>query len=258
MADDGYPVSTMVTTVWARALVAKGAKVGIREIDETAAQVTALKTGTVDLVQQYNSGLLQYLDDNSDAIDQSDVDAAVAAKLPTGLAVLNSTPAKDDVQLTVSAATAAKDKLHSISDLADHLADLTLLLPADNATSFSRGLSDYYGLTFPTTKTADYGGAQTIAAIKAGNAVGTMAASQYQIDDNKFVVLTDPKHMFLTENFIPVIAEAKFTPAMRATLNAVSAKLSVSALRGMRKKVATGVGSYAEVADAWLASMGLK
>lgn len=249
----------MVTTIWARALVSKGARVGIRTIDGTAGQVAALKAGQVDIVQQYNSGLLNYLDDNAGAISQPAVDAAIAAKLPTGLTVLRSTPARDDVQLVVSAATATKYKLRSIPDLAGHLSQLTLLLTdGKSAKAFTNGLSNYYGLTFPTTRTTDFAGPKMIAAIKAGESVGLMVASQYQIDDNRFVVLTDPRHLFLTENFIPVIGGKKITPAMKATLNAVSAKLTVSALRGLRKKVATGQGTFTEVADAWLASVGLR
>ena len=259
MADDGFAVSIMVTTIWSRALVGKGAKVGIRTVSEAADQVAALRGGQVDLVQQYNSALLNYLDRDSDAIGQSSVDAAIAAKLPPGLSVLKSTPAQDDVILTVSAATAAKYRLHSISDLAGHLSALTLLLPDDpSAKSFANGLSNYYGLTFAKTRTTDFAGAKTIAAIKSTPAVGLMAASQYQIDDNKFVALTDPEHLFLTENFIPLIGGSKITPAMKATLNTVSAKLTLAALRGLRKKVATGQGSYQDVADAWLASVGLK
>ena len=259
MANDGFAVSIMVTTVWARALVAKGANVAIRTIGETPDQIAALRSGAVDLVQEYNSGLLNYLDSSDDAIGQSAVDHDIATHLPAGLSILHSTPAKDDVQLTVSAATAAKYRLHSISDLSTHLAELTLLLPDDSsAKSFTNGLSSYYGLTFAHTRTTDFAGARTIAAIRTGPTVGLMDASQFQIDDNKFVVLTDPEHLFLTENFVPLIGGSRITPEMKATLNAVSAKLSVSTLRGLRKKVATGQGSFTEVADQWLASVGLR
>ena len=258
LANDGYGVSIMVSTLWARALVAKGNKVGIRTIEDTAAQLAALKSGQVDLVAQYNSGLLGYLDHSADELTRADVDAAITDHLPTGLEVLGSTVARDDVQLVVSAATAGKYRLHSISDLSDHLADLTLLLPDDSsAKSFSTGLSNYYGLTFPTTKVTDFAGAKTIAGIKAGSAVGLMAASQYQIPDNKFVPLTDPEHLFLTENFIPVIGGKKITPAMRVVLNAVSAKLTQTDLWNLRRQVALRQGGYTDVADTWLKSKGL-
>ena len=256
MADDGYAVSVIVTTVWARALTAKGFRVGIRTIDTQAAQVAALKSGQVDLAQQYNSELLTYLDKGNDAVTQSEVDSAIAKKLPTGLSALRSTPAKDDVALAVSAATAAKYKLHSISDLSDHVGDVTLLLPGTDGTGFARGLTNYYGLTFATTKVADWGGTKTIAGIKSSSAVGPMAFSQWQIDTNKFVTLTDPEHLFYIENFIPLVGRT-ITPAMRATLDATSAKLTQAALRGMRKQFSAG-GTPTEIADAWLASVGLK
>ena len=256
MADDGYAVSVIVTTVWARALTAKGYRVGIRSIDTQAAQVAALKSGQIDLAQQYNSELLTYLDKGNDAVTQSEVDSAIAKKLPAGLTALRSTPAKDDVALTVSAATAAKYQLHSISDLSDHVGDVTLLLPGTDGTSFARGLTNYYGLTFATTKAADWGGAKTIAGIKSSSAVGPMAFSQWQIDADKFVTLTDPEHLFYLENFIPLVGKT-ITPAMRTVLDAASAKLTQTALRGMRKQYSAG-GSATDIADAWLASVGLK
>ena len=249
----------MVTTVWSEALVAKGARVAIHTVDGTAAQLAALRSGQVDLVQEYNGDLLAYLDQNTDKVTPADVDASIAAHLPAGLRALRSTPARDDAQLTVSTATAAKFKLHSISDLAAHLTDITLLLPTgESATSFPKELADYYGIRFATTKTTDFAGPKTIAALQSTDSVGLMVASQYQLDDGKLTVLTDPQHLFVVENFVPVIGAGRITGDMAATLDAVSVRLTTAALRGMRKQVASGQGSYASVADAWLASVGLR
>lgn len=259
MADDGFTVSIIVTTVWARALVARGANVGIRTIHTAAAQVAALESEQVDLVELHNGALLDYLDENSGAVGRAEVDSAIAGKLPAGLTVLTSTAARDDAQLTVSATTAAKFRLQSVSDLGDHLKDLTLLLPpATAASTFTRQLSSHYGLTFPITKTADLAGVRTVTAINSTAAVGLMFASQYQNDDYQFVALTDPEHLFRTENFIPLVSTRTFPPSMRATIDAVSAKLTLSALRTMRKKVAIGHSNVPDVADEWLASVGLK
>jgi glycine betaine/choline ABC-type transport system substrate-binding protein len=117
MADDGFGVSILVTTVWARAVVAKGAKVGILTIHTAAAQVAAVASAQVDLVELHNGALLDYLDENSEAAGRAEVDSAIAGKLPAGLGVLTSTAARDDLQLTVSATTAATYRLQSVSDL---------------------------------------------------------------------------------------------------------------------------------------------
>ena len=161
--------------------------------------------------------------------------------------------------MTVGAATAVRFGLHSVSDLGAHLTDLALLLPDDDsAASLSSGLADYYGLTFATTATTDFAGPKTIAKLRSTASVGLMVASQYQIDDNKFVTLADPKHLFLTENFIPVIGGKRMTAAMKTVLNVVSARLTTETLRQLRKEVSTGQGSYADVADRWLASIGIR
>ncbi len=258
LSNDGSGVGKQVTTIWARTLALEGASVGVRTIEGTADQIKALQAGQIDVAQTYNSGLLHYFDKKAEAYDQRDVDRLLIGKAPSGLEILNSTPAKDDLLLAVSTGTAAKFRLRTISDLGDHLEELTLLLPSTSSSTFTDLLSNYYGLTFPVTKPADVGGPKTVAALASTASVGLMAASQYQIDDNNFVVLTDPEHLFLPENFVPLVAAKKLTPAMRTALNTVSAKLSVAALRDMRKKVAVGTGTYADVADEWLKSIGLK
>jgi len=258
LSNDGSGVGKQVTTIWARTLVLEGASVGVRTIEGTADQIKALQAGQIDVAQTYNSGLLHYFDKKAEAYDQRDVDRLLIGKAPSGLEILNSTPAKDDLLLAVSTGTAAKFRLRTISDLGDHLEELTLLLPSTSSSTFTDLLSNYYGLTFPVTKPADVGGPKTVAALASTASVGLMAASQYQIDDNNFVVLTDPEHLFLPEHFVPLVAAKKLTPAMRTALNTVSAKLSVAALRDMRKKVAVGTGTYADVADEWLKSIGLK
>lgn len=258
LSNDGSGVGKQVTTIWARTLVLERASVGVRTIEGTADQIKALQAGQIDVAQTYNSGLLHYFDKKAEAYNQRDVDRLLIGKAPSGLEILNSTPAKDDLLLAVSTGTAAKFRLRTISDLGDHLEELTLLLPSTSSSTFTDLLSNYYGLTFPVTKPADVGGPKTVAALASTASVGLMAASQYQIDDNNFVVLTDPEHLFLPENFVPLVAAKKLTPAMRTALNTVSAKLSVAALRDMRKKVAVGTGTYADVADEWLKSIGLK
>jgi len=258
LSNDGSGVGKQVTTIWARTLVLEGASVGVRTIEGTADQIKALQAGQIDVAQSSNSGLLHYFDKKAEAYNQRDVDRLLIGKAPSGLEILNSTPAKDDLLLAVSTGTAAKFRLRTIFDLGDHLEELTLLLPSTSSSTFTDLLSNYYGLTFPVTKPADVGGPKTVAALASTASVGLMAASQYQIDDNNFVVLTDPEHLFLPEHFVPLVAAKKLTPAMRTTLNTVSAKLSVAALRDMRKKVAVGTGTYADIADEWLQSIGLK
>lgn len=258
LSNDGSGVGKQVTTIWACTLVLEGAVVGVRTIEGTAGQIKALQAGQVDVAQSYNSALLHYFDKNAEAYNQRDVDKLLIGKAPGGLEILNSTPAKDDLLLAVSTGTATKFGLRTISDLGDHLKELTLLLPSASSSTFTDLLSNYYGLTFPVTKPADVGGPKTVTALTSTASVGLMAASQYQIDDNDFVVLADPEHLFLPENFVPLVAANKLTPAMRTALNTVSAKLSVAALRDLRKKVAVGKGTDAEVADEWLKSIGLK
>ena len=76
---------------------------------------------------EYNGALLTTsVDPTSTAASTEEVNAALKAKLPSSLEILNSSPAEDKDSITVTQATAAKYHLTSISDLSPYAKDFVI------------------------------------------------------------------------------------------------------------------------------------
>ncbi|MEO7125649.1 MAG: glycine betaine ABC transporter substrate-binding protein, partial [Nakamurella sp.] len=74
---------------------------------------------------------------------------------------------------------------------------------------------------------------------------------------NGFVVLKDPKNLFLAQNIVPLIAKSAATPEVTAVLNAVSTKLTTEGLTGMLKTIGATKADPADIATKWVADNGL-
>ena len=80
-------------------------------------------------------------------------------------------------------------------------------------------------------------------------------------EGGKYTVLTDPKGLFGYQNVAPIVSKkvlANEGPAFADTLNAVSAKLTVEAMRKMNGAVDLDKQDAAKVADQFLKANGLK
>src|ERR1700748_3540560 len=114
-----FPENEVLAEVYALALQKAGVKattklhIGAREV-----YYPQVEKGAITIIPEYNGTLLTVeVDKTSTAKSTADVDAALAAKLPSSLTVLHPAPAEDSDSITVTQANAAKYKLKSISDL---------------------------------------------------------------------------------------------------------------------------------------------
>jgi osmoprotectant transport system substrate-binding protein len=87
---------------------------------------------------------------------------------------------------------------------------------------------------------------------------GDVFSTDPQLQGSKYTVLTDTKHIFGFQNVAPVVKKNIATPALAKIVNAVSAKLTVPAMRAMNKAVAIDKKSPADVASAFLTANHLK
>jgi osmoprotectant transport system substrate-binding protein len=220
-----------------------------------------VEKGTISIIPEYNGTLLTVeVDKTSTAKTTADVDAALAAKLPSSLQVLNPAPAQDSDSITVTQATATKDHLKSIADLKPYAANMALGAPPEFKTRSDgiAGLKATYGLTFKSFVPLDESGPLTIAALQDGKVqAADVFTTTPQIVTDKLVSLADPKFNFAAQNVIPLV----YKPAMNATiintLNAVDAKLTTEALLQMDNAVITEHASYSTVAAGFLQAAGL-
>ena len=114
-----FPENEVLAEVYALALQKAGVKVTTKlNIGAREVYYPQVEKGALTIIPEYNGTLLTVeVDKTSTAKSTADVDAALAAKLPSSLTVLNPAPGQDSDSIAVTQATAAKYKLKSIADL---------------------------------------------------------------------------------------------------------------------------------------------
>ena len=257
-----FPEDELLAEVYAQALQAKGIKVTTKlNIGAREVYYPQIVKGTITIMPEYNGALLSTsVDKTSTAKSTEEVDAALTAKLPSTLQILNPAQAQDSASVTVTQATATRYHLKSIADLKPYAAGMVFGGPPEFKTRVDGlvGLKDTYGLTFKGFDPLDESGPLTLAALKSGKVqAADVFTTTPQIISDKLVPLADPKFNFAAQNVIPLV----YKPAMNATiintLNAVSAKLTTDALLQMDNAVITLHANYSTVASGFLQAEGL-
>lgn len=257
-----FPENEVLAEVYALALKAKGVNVTTKlNIGAREAYYPQIEKGTISIIPEYNGTLLSVeVDKTSAAKTTADVDAALAAKLPSTLTVLNPADAQDSDSVTVTQATAAKYHLKSIADLKAVESQIVIGGPPEFKTRVDGlvGLKSTYGLTFKGFDPLDESGPITLAALQSGKVqAADVFTTTPQIVSDKLVSLTDPKFNFAAQNVIPLVYKPALTSTISDTLNAVSAKLTTAALLQLDIAVITNKQDYTAAAQQWLQSAGL-
>jgi osmoprotectant transport system substrate-binding protein len=260
----GFPESKIIAEIYAQTLQANGFNVG-REmgIGSRETYVPALKDHSIDLVPEYVGNLLSYFEPRATVTMLNDIELELYKRLPGDLSILTPSPASDTDTVTVTAATAATWHLTTIADLAAHSAEVKFAAPSDFQTRPEGlvGLRQRYGLDIRPgnfVAISDGGGAVTVRAlvdntVTAANVFSTSPA----IPANHLVVLDDPEHNFLAGNIVPLVNSQKKSDLLKDVLDAVSAKLTSSALAGLNASVSGNSGvDPDEAARNWLRSNG--
>jgi osmoprotectant transport system substrate-binding protein len=257
-----FPENEVLAEVYALALQKAGVKTSTKlNIGSREVYYPQVEKGSITIIPEYNGTLLTVeVDKTSTAKSTAEVDAALTDKLPSTLTVLAPAPAEDSDSITVTQANAAKYKLKSISDLSSVASQFVLGGPPEFKTRTDGviGLKSVYGLTFKSFDPLDESGPITLAALTSGKVqAADVFTTTPQIISDKLVSLTDPKNLFAAQNVIPLVYKPALTPTITSTLNAVSAKLTTSALLALDVKVITDKEDYATAAQQWLSSVGL-
>ena len=257
-----FPESELLAEIYIQALQAKGIKVTPKlNIGSREVYYPQVEKGTISIMPEYNGTLLTVaVDKTSTAKTTAQVQAALAAKLPSTLEVLNPATAQDSDSVTVTAATAAKYHLKTIGDLKSLAANFSFGGPPEFKTRTDGliGLKASYGLTFKSFVPLDTSGPITLAALKDGKVqAADVFTTTPQIITDKLVALADPKFNFAAQNVIPLVYKPAMNATITDTLNAISAKLTTDALLQMDNAVITLHADYATVAAGFLKAEGL-
>lgn len=266
VASFNFPESVLLAEIYAQALedagfrVEREAALGPREL-----VMPALLQGLVEFVPEYSGSGLQFLaGDGSTSPDHAINHQRFAERLGThDVTALDASPAEDQNGFAVTAETARRYGLRTLSDLATVSGELIFGGPPEclQRPFCLPGLERTYGITFGQVfSNLDTGGPRTVSALADGTVdVALLFTSDGAIDLNDFVVLEDDLRLQPAENVTPVVRTVvldRFGPSLADTVNAVSALLSTGELRTLNAEVAHGA-TPEQIASRWLASSGL-
>ena len=255
-----FPENRVLTQIYADALAAQGIAV-TTEFNFSSREVyyPELCTGQITIVPEYNGALLTTsVDQKSGALTTDEVDAALKADLPPSLETLDPSPAQDKDSVTVTQATAAKYHLVSIADLRRIAPGMVMGGPSEfqGREEGLLGLKARYGVRFKSFEFLDDSGPETINALVSGQVqAADIFTTNPAIKLDHLVVLADPQHVFAAGNIVPLVYKPGVDATVVRTLNAVSARLTMSALLDLNVSLARE--SVATVARDWLRQAGL-
>ncbi len=254
-----FPESELLAEMYAQVIEAQGVEVqrnfniGARDL-----YLAALKDGSIDLLPEYNGALYSSLVEGGapEGITSPDeVYQALQDVMPEGIITLEQSEAEDKDTLAVLPATAEEYNLKTIEDLAPVAGDLTVAAGPEWAERFQGllGLNELYGITFGDFKPLDAGGPLTREALLSGQAdVANVFSTDSVIETENLVILEDTKNLYLSENIVPILREAKATDTVTSALNKLSAALTTENLTKYLAMVQVDKKSSAEVATAFL------
>src|SRR5262252_4384511 len=242
-----FPESILLAYLYADVLAGKGYPVrvlpdlGTRELVDPA-----LMAGLIQLVPEYTGSALEFV--SLGHIRATASVAATARSLARAMAkrgLVTGRPAagQDGNAIVVTAATAARYQLHTISDLAPVARRLVFGGPPEcpERAYCMPGLRLAYGLRFREFVPLDAGGPLTRQALAAGDiGAALLFTTDPAIRTRHLVELADNRDLQPAENVIPVLRRAtadRYGAGLLAALDAVSARLSTAALTALNAQV---------------------
>ena len=262
-----FPESVVLAYLYAGALAARGYPVrvlpdlGSRELVDPA-----LMAGLVQLVPEYTGSAMEFFSTGRTRATASvaATDAALATALAgRGLIPGQPAAAQDGNAIVVTAATAARYRLGTISGLAGVAGRLVFGGPPEcpERAYCLLGLRLTYGLRFRQFVPLDADGPLTQQALTAGDiGVALLFTTDPVITTEHLVVLADDRGLQPAENVVPVLRRAtvdRYGPGLLAALDAVSARLSTAALTALDAQVELDRLDPQALAGQWLRAEGL-
>ena len=246
--------------IYRQALEEAGYEVSLKlDIGSTEIVHEALRGGAIDMYPEYVGVLLSEVAGIRDRPADPDeaLEMARAYERRNGFRVLNASPFSDSNALAVLPERAERLGLRTIADLGGVPGGATIAAPPEFRTRVEGlvGLQEAYGLKGVRMRAvpigAQYGALE-------GRQVDAAAVftTDGQLAEREYVLLRDPAGVFADQHVAPVVSAqivnregAKFTDAV----DAVTARLTVEAMRRMNAEVDIGGRSPATVARGFLA-----
>ena len=258
-----FPEQFVLGELYKQSLEAHGFRVRLKsDIGSSEIVDRALTGGSLDMYPEYIGVALSELAGQTKR-PKSAADAyrdAKAFEERRGFTLLAMTPFTDQNALAVLPAYAKRWHLRTIGDLATVPGSVSIAAPPEFRTRFEGlvGLRKVYGLTRLKLKQLKIGD-QYGALNKRQADVANVFTTDGQLEQGRYVLLRDPRNLFTFQNVAPVIRRdlLRKNPALRGAIDAVSRKLTTSAMRTMNAAVVARGEQPAAVARRFLRSVGL-
>jgi osmoprotectant transport system substrate-binding protein len=222
---------------------------------------TAIKTGKINLLPEYTGVIvLDIAKQKSPKTASATFAAAKKFEETRGLTLLNATPFYDTDSFGMLSATAHKLGVKTIGDMKKVKSFTFAGYPeCDKRITCLLGLKQIYGLK--QAKFVQLASISVYTLLDQGKiTAGDVFSTDPQLQESKYTVLTDTKHIFGFQNVAPIISKKVLAAGgmdLEHAINAVSAKLTLPAMRAMNKAVAIDKKTPAAVAKAFLKANGL-
>jgi len=265
MGTKNFPEAVLLGELYAQALQAKGVRVVLKpNIGSSEIIHEALTGGALDIYPEYIGVLLsEVANDRLRPVDpRAAYRAAKAFEERQGFTLLAMTPFSDSNALAVTPGYARKHGLRTIADLRRVPGTVRVGAPPEFATRFEGlvGLGQRYGLrnlrATPLTIGRQY------RALDSGRVdAAAVFTTDGQLVDKRYVLLDDPRKVFGTQHVAPVVSRAALRshgPQLAQVADAVSKRLTASAMRRMNAAVVLDGRDPRAVADEFLRGANLK
>lgn len=258
VASFNFDESRLLAEIYAQALEAHGLAVR-RELDlgQRELVLPALRDGLVDIVPEYAGSALDAADPDA-AAAASDTPAVIAALdravAPWGLVTLRPSDASNQNVLAVTRQRAEADDLARTSDLR-RVGPLVLGGPPEcvERPRCLPGLRERYGLD--VTDFVPLAGADLVRRALADGVVdvGVLFSTDAALADDDVVELADDRGLQPADTVVPLVrSEVLGDGEVRATLDAVSARLTTRGLRFLNWRLQYAGTTITAEAHGWL------
>ena len=254
----------IVAEIYAQALDQAGIKAQTRtNLGATLIAHAALLNGDIDLYPEYTGTAMAHVVKGELSGSPTQTYAAVKEYYEKNLhlTLLRPTGINNDYAIVVLPQTAAKYQLKTMSDLGP--ASKNLSFGAEGSFADRKdglpGMALIYGIHFKEFRNLAKIGLR-YSALTSGNIdVSFGFSTDWQIAEDKLVVLRDDKHLFPPYQLVPVIRQDTLArnPQIGVVLDRVSALLTSENMRTMNAAVERGKEEPKDVAAAFLKSAGV-
>jgi osmoprotectant transport system substrate-binding protein len=254
----------IVAEIYAQALAGAGIKVQTRtNLGATLIAHAALLNGDIDLYPEYTGTAMAHVvkGDLSGSPEQTYATVKNYYEKNLHLTLLQPTHVNNGYAIVVLPQTAAQYQLKTLSDLGPQSKSLSFGAEgsfADRKDGLP-GMSQVYGIHFKEFRNLAKLGIRYSALTSKNIDVSFGFTTDWQIADDKLVVLEDDKHLFPPYYLVPVIREDTLarTPKIGEVLNRVSALLTNENMRAMNAAVERDKEEPKDVAHEFLKQKGI-